>query len=67
MATFNALREQIVAYLRNGYLVTDNPYREFDVDGLARFLWEHDVTDINQVEETMFSDLLRVYSLDVTL
>lgn len=65
MATFNALRDQIVAYLRNGYLVTDNPYREFDVDGLARFLWEHDVTDIDQVEETMWSDLLRAYSLDV--
>ena len=67
MATFNELREQIVAYLRNGYLVTDNPYREFDVDGLARFLWEHDVTDIDQVEESMFGDLLRSYSLDVTL
>lgn len=38
---------------------------EFDVDGLARFLWEHDVTDIDQVEETMWSDLLRAYSLDV--
>lgn len=31
MATFNALRDQIVAYLRNGFLMTDNPYREFDV------------------------------------
>lgn len=67
MATFNELRDQIVAYLRNGFLMTDNPYREFDVDGLARFLWEHDVTDIDQVEEAMCSDLLRAYSLDVTL
>lgn len=66
MATFNELRDQIVAYLRNGFLMTDNPYREFDVDGLARFLWEHDVTDINQVEEAMWSDLLRAYSLDVS-
>ena len=65
MATFNALRDQIVAYLRNGFLMTDNPYNEFDVDGLARFLWEHDVTDIDQVEESMFGDLLRAYSLDV--
>lgn len=65
MATFNALRDQIVTYLRNGFLMTDNPYREFDVDGLARFLWEHDVTDIDQVEETMWSDLRRAYSLDV--
>lgn len=65
MATFNELRDQIVAYLRNGFLMTDNPYREFDVDGLARFLWEHDVTDIDQVEESMFGDLLRAYSLDV--
>ena len=65
MATFNELRDQIVTYLRNGFLMTDNPYAEFDVDGLARFLWEHDVTDISQVEESMFGDLLRAYSLDV--